>query len=505
MYLVLLVALAGFLGIILGYYIRRFLISKQVEQAELKAKEILEKAKDREKDITIRAKEKALELIEEAKKEESELKKELKSRQDRLERREETFDAKLLELEKSKDSYTKKLSEVEQAKEKITEIKTAQLEKLEKIAGFSLEEAKEILFKNTEDRMRDELAARIRKLENESSSEVEKRAKNIISIAMQRVASSVAQETTITSVAIPSDEMKGRIIGKEGRNIKTIEKLTGTEIVIDETPNTIWISGYSPLRRQWCRIALEKLILDGRIHPGRIEEMVKEAKVDLANDIRKAGEEAAYQTGVIGLDPKLINILGRLKYRTSYGQNVLQHSMEVSFLSKMLAEELGADVGICTKGGLLHDIGKAVDHEVQGSHPELGYEIMKKFNLPEEIAYMAISHHEDHPKTLEGIINKVADAISGARPGARKDTYELYIQRLSELEDLAKGFASVQTAYAIYAGREVRVFVTPDKVDDLGAIKLARDIADKIETELTYPGEIKVSVIREKRVEEYAR
>ena len=505
MYLVLLVALAGFLGIILGYYIRRFLISKQVEQAELKAKEILEKAKDKEKDITIRAKEKALELIEEAKKEESELKKELKSRQDRLERREETFDAKLLELEKSKDSYTKKLSEVEQAKEKITEIKTAQLEKLEKIAGFSLEEAKEILFKNTEDRMRDELAARIRKLENESSSEVEKRAKNIISIAMQRVASSVAQETTITSVAIPSDEMKGRIIGKEGRNIKTIEKLTGTEIVIDETPNTIWISGYSPLRRQWCRIALEKLILDGRIHPGRIEEMVKEAKVDLANDIRKAGEEAAYQTGVIGLDPKLINILGRLKYRTSYGQNVLQHSMEVSFLSKMLAEELGADVGICTKGGLLHDIGKAVDHEVQGSHPELGYEIMKKFNLPEEIAYMAISHHEDHPKTLEGIINKVADAISGARPGARKDTYELYIQRLSELEDLAKGFASVQTAYAIYAGREVRVFVTPDKVDDLGAIKLARDIADKIETELTYPGEIKVSVIREKRVEEYAR
>ena len=505
MFLVLLVALAGFLGIILGYYIRRFLISKQVEQAELKAKEILEKAKDKEKDITIRAKEKALELIEEAKKEESELKKELKSRQDRLERREETFDAKLLELEKSKDSYTKKLSEVEQAKEKITEIKTAQLEKLEKIAGFSLEEAKEILFKNTEDRMRDELAARIRKLENESSSEVEKRAKNIISIAMQRVASSVAQETTITSVAIPSDEMKGRIIGKEGRNIKTIEKLTGTEIVIDETPNTIWISGYSPLRRQWCRIALEKLILDGRIHPGRIEEMVKEAKVDLANDIRKAGEEAAYQTGVIGLDPKLINILGRLKYRTSYGQNVLQHSMEVSFLSKMLAEELGADVGICTKGGLLHDIGKAVDHEVQGSHPELGYEIMKKFNLPEEIAYMAISHHEDHPKTLEGIINKVADAISGARPGARKDTYELYIQRLSELEDLAKGFASVQTAYAIYAGREVRVFVTPDKVDDLGAIKLARDIADKIETELTYPGEIKVSVIREKRVEEYAR
>jgi ribonuclease Y len=306
-------------------------------------------------------------------------------------------------------------------------------------------------------------------------------------------------------VPIPSEEMKGRIIGKEGRNIKTIEKLTGTEIIIDETPDTIWISGFSLIRRQVCRIALEKLILDGRIHPGRIEETIKEAKSVLSADIRKAGEEAAYQIGVIGLDPKIIRLLGRLKYRTSYGQNVLEHSMEVALISKVLAEELKANTSICTKGGLLHDIGKALDYEVEGSHPELGYEIMKKFNLPEEIAYLALSHHQDHPRTLEGIINKVADAISGARPGARKDTYENYIQRLHELEDVAKSFSGVENAFAIYAGREIRVFVTPEQVDDFGALKLARDIADKIEIELRYPGEIKVTVIREKRVEEYAR
>lgn len=497
--------IGSIVGVIVGYFLRKFLITKQIEQSEHRAKEVLDRAKDREKEIVIKAKEKALAVIEEAKREETELKQEVKVRQERLEKREEAFDAKLLELEKSKERYNEMLADVEQLKEKINAVKTAQLEKLEKIANLSMEEAKESLFKNAEERIKDELAARIRKLEAESSTEVEKRARNTLAIAMQRVAASVAQETTITSVAIPNEEMKGRIIGKEGRNIKTIEKLTGTEIVIDETPDTIWISGYSPLRRQWCRIALEKLILDGRIHPGRIEEMIKEAKVELAHDIRKAGEEAAYQTGVIGLDPKLISLLGRLKYRTSYGQNVLQHSIEVALLSKMLAEELRGDVGICTKGGLLHDIGKAVDHEVQGGHPELGYEIMKKFNLPEEIAYMAISHHEDQPKTLEGVINKVADAISGSRPGARKDTYELYIQRLSELEDIAKGFNSVQQAYAIYAGREVRVFVTPEKVDDLGSIKLARDIADKIETELKYPGEIKVTVIRETRVDEYAR
>ncbi|HCA66629.1 MAG: ribonuclease Y [Candidatus Jacksonbacteria bacterium RIFOXYA2_FULL_44_7] len=493
------------IGVIFGYSVRAFIVAKQIGSAERKAKDILDNAKDKEKEILIKAKEKAIAAIDEVKREESELKHELRVRQERLEKREEVFDAKLLELERSKEEYQKKLADVDELKAKALEVKEEQVKKLEKIAGLTIDEAKEVLFKNTEERIKDELATRIRKLEAESSYEVEKRAKHVIATAMQRVASSVAQETTITSVVIPSEEMKGRIIGKEGRNIKTIERLTGTEIVIDETPNTIWISGYSPIRRHWCRIALEKLILDGRIHPGRIEEAVLEAKTDLARDIQKAGEEAAYQAGVVGLDPKLIRILGRLKYRTSYGQNVLQHSVEVALISKMLAEELGGDVAMCTKGGLLHDIGKAVDHEVQGAHPEIGYEIMKKFNLPEEIAYMAISHHEDNPKTLEGIINKVADAISGSRPGARKDTFENYVQRLQELEDTAKQFKGVSHVYAIYAGREVRVFVTPTEIGDLEAIKLARDIADKIETELKYPGEIKVTVIRETRVDEYAR
>ncbi|MEK9165701.1 MAG: ribonuclease Y [Patescibacteria group bacterium] len=493
------------LGILIGYLIRKYLVTKKIKSAEARVQDIVAKAKDKEKEINIKAKERALQIIDEAKNEERELKKDLSARQDRLERREETFDAKLLELEKSKEKCKQQLQEAEELKEKIKEVKEKQLEKLEQIAGLNIEDAKKVLFKNTEERIKDELAARIRKLEAQSSDEVERQSKDLIATAMQRVSSSVAQETTITAVTIPNEEMKGRIIGKEGRNIKTVEKLTGTEIVIDETPDTIWISGYSPIRRQLCRIALEKLILDGRIHPGRIEEAIKEAKVELAKDIRKAGEEAAYQVGVVGLDPKLIRILGRLKYRTSYGQNVLQHSIEVALISKMLAAELGADAGICTKGGLLHDIGKAVDQEIEGAHPELGYEIMKKFNLPEEIAYLAISHHKDNPKNIEGIINKVADSISGSRPGARKDTYENYVQRLKELEDTAKLFEGVQNAYAIYAGREIRVFVTPETVDDLTAIKLARDIADKIEAELSYPGEIKVNVIRETRVEEYAR
>lgn len=492
-------------GILIGYFLRLFLATKYAQNVERRAKDIIEKAKDKEKELTIQGKEKALQIIEEAKREETETKDELRKRQQRLENREETFDAKFLELERSKEQYADRVKKIEELKEKVTQIKTQQLEKLEKIAGLTIDEAKEVLFKNTEDRIRDELAARIRKMEGQSSDEVDRKSRSLLAVAMQRVASAVAQETTITAVTIPTEEMKGRIIGKEGRNIKTMERLTGTEIVIDETPDTIWISGFNPIRRHVCRIALEKLILDGRIHPGRIEETIKEAKVELANDIRKAGEEAAYQAGVVGLDPKLIRILGRLKYRTSYGQNVLQHSIEVALISKMLAEELGADVSICAKGGLLHDIGKAVDHEVQGSHPEIGYEIMKKFNLPEEIAYLALSHHQDGPKSLEGIINKVSDAISGSRPGARKDTYEHYIQRLKELEDTARQFKGVEHAYAIYAGREVRVFVTPQEIGDLEALKLARDIADRIEREMTYPGEIKVTVIRETRVDEYAR
>ncbi len=495
-------ALAGFF---IGYFIRKSVVDKKLKSAEEKANTLLSEAKQKQKELLLEAKDKAIKIIDDAKREESQRRGELKHMQTRLERREETFDKKLLDLEEKQQRILDKAKEVEHIKQKISDIKDEQIKKLEKIAGLTFEEAKNLLLENTEQKMKDEVLARIRKLQEYGTDEIERKTKELMSLAMQRLASSVSMETTTTVVSLPSDEMKGRIIGREGRNIKTIENLTGVEIVVDDTPEAILVSGFNPIRRQLAKITLEKLIADGRIHPGRIEDTVEEAKRELALDIKKAGEEAAYEVGVVGLDPKLVQILGRLKYRTSYGQNVLQHSKEVALISKILAEELGANVSVATKGGLLHDIGKAVDHEVQGTHPQIGYDIMKKYGLPEEVAYMAIAHHEDNPGSLEGIINKVADALSGARPGARKDTYENYLQRLTELEEVAGSFEGIEKVYAIQAGREVRVFVTPDKIDDLAAMKLARDIAGKIEEELKYPGEIKVNVIRENRITEYAR
>jgi len=375
------------------------------------------------------------------------------------------------------------------------------------VAALTKDEAKAILMKEVEELAQEEFMSRLRKLERASSEELEAKSRNLLSLVIQRCAATHAVETTTTTVHLPNDEMKGRIIGKEGRNIKAIEQLTGTEIIVDDTPGAITVSGFSSIRRQVAKIALEKLIQDGRIQPTKIEEAVDNAKKDLALDIKKAGEDALYELGVplTAFDPKLIQILGRLKYRTSYGQNQLRHSVEVATLAGMLAQELGADVTVCKRGGLLHDIGKAVDHDVQGAHPEIGYNIMKKFGLPEEICYQSLGHHEDKPQTLEAILVKAADAISGARPGARKESYELYIQRLEELEKTAMAFPGVEKVYAIQAGREVRVFVEPKIVDDFGALRLAKDIAQKIESELKYPGEIKVNVIRETRVIEYAR
>ena len=334
---------------------------------------------------------------------------------------------------------------------------------------------------------------------------MEEKARDVLASTMQRLVSNYTTEITTTVVDLPSDEMKGRIIGREGRNIKVIEQLTGTEIIVDDTPNVITISGFSPIRRHIAKKTLERLILDGRIHPTKIEEAIEESKKELALDIKKAGEEAMYEVGVAGFDPKLVQIIGSLKYRTSYGQNALRHSLEVAHLSALLAEELGADVTTAKKAGLLHDIGKAVDHEVQGTHPEIGRDIAKKFNLPQEIIDPIETHHDDRPRGLMAIIVKVADAISAARPGARHDTYERYLQRLEELENIATSFEGVEKTYAIQAGREVRVFVMPDQIDDLAAHNLARDIAKKIEQELKYPGEIKVNVIREMRITEYAR
>lgn len=492
-------------GITGGYVLRKLLAVKSKDMAEAQATSIINEAKNQEKDILIKAKEQSLKLIEEAKVEESTRRKELTHLQERLEKREATFDQKLLDLESEKQRAEDERLKFEGAREEIKKIREDQLAKLEKISSLSQDDAKKVLMDYIEEKNKDDLTVRIRKLEEASTSEVERRARAMLASVMERIASSHAIETTTSVVNLPSDDMKGRIIGKEGRNIKAIEQQTGVEIIVDETPGAIVLSGFNPIRRHVAKKALEALLADGRIHPGRIEEAIEKAKREMTEDIKKAGEEAAYDVGVAGLDPKLIQLLGRLKFRTSYGQNVLQHSKEVALISKLLAEELGANVTVAVKGGLLHDIGKAVDHEIQGSHPEIGYDIMKKFNLPEEIAYLAIAHHEDNPKTLEGVITKVADAVSGARPGARKDTYENYLQRLQELEDVATGFEGVEKAYAIQAGREVRVFVKPGEIDDFQAIKMARNIADKIEQELKYPGEIKVNVIRETRIIEYAR
>ncbi len=505
LFVIILLVASLIVGVFFGYFLRKALRAKKLSQAERKAEELLIEAKNKQKELLLSTKDKALAIIDEAKKEEEARRREIAHLQERVEKREALFDKKLIEFETRQRELYEKVERMEKVKEEIKKIREEQLQKLEKIAGLSREEAEKVLLENVERKIQEELVQRINKLERESSEEVEKRARYMLTSVIERCASSHAAETTTTVVSLPNDEMKGRIIGREGRNIKTLEQLTGVEIVVDDTPEAILISGFSPIRRQLAKIALEKLIADGRIHPGRIEEVIEASKKELATDIKKAGEEALYEVGVTGLDPKLVMILGRLKYRTSYGQNQLKHALEVAHLSGLLAEELKANVTIARKGGLLHDIGKAVDHEVSGGHPEIGYDILKKFGLPEEIAYIAKGHHEDHPQTLEALIIKVADAISGARPGARKDTYENYLQRLEELESLAMTFKGVEKCYAIQAGREIRVFVIPTEIDDLTAIKLARDIADKIEQELKYPGEIKVNVIREMRVEQYAR
>ena len=505
MYYAIIGVLAVIGGFFVGYYIRKKRALSEVSSAEARAEKILNDAKAKQKELMLAAQDKALKIIEEAKREDDKRRQELSGLQARLEKRETVFSQKLLELQDKQQQLYDKVSKVEEVKEKIKAIRDEQLAKLEKIASMTREEAKQVLFKNVESEIKDDLVARINKLEKESSESLDEKARDLMSGAMQRLASTFATEITTTTVDLPNDEMKGRIIGREGRNIKVIEQLTGVEIIVDDTPNAITISGFSPIRRHVAKRTLDHLIKDGRIHPTKIEDAIKQAKEELALDIKKAGEEAMYEVGVTGFDPKLVQIIGRLKYRTSYGQNALRHSVEVAHLSALLAEELGTDVTLAKKGGLLHDIGKAVDHEVQGTHPEIGANIGKKFGLTEEVIAPILTHHDDRPDGLISVIVKVADAISAARPGARRDTFDQYIQRLEELEKIATSFEGIEKAYAIQAGREVRIFVTPDKIDDLAAHNLAKDIAQKIEQELKYPGEIKVNVIREMRVTEYAR
>ncbi len=488
-----------------GYVLRQSLAKKTTENAEEKAQDLLKKAKSQAEDLVLNAKKEAQRALDEARQQEQQRRQEIAQQQKRIEQREEAFDKKILELQDKQEALQEKAQDIEKNKEEIRKIKEEQLAKLERVAALSREDAKNVLMQSVEKEWGPEILQRVRKLQDETAEEMEIKAKKVLANVIQRVAQSHIAEVTTTIVDLPSDEMKGRIIGKEGRNIKTLERLTGVELIVDDTPQVITISSFSPIRRHLAKRALEKMLADGRIQPARIEEVVETAKKEMALDLKRAGEEAAYKAGVAGLDKNIIAILGRLKYRTSYGQNVLLHSIEVAHLAALLAEELGADVGVARKGGLLHDIGKAVDHEVQGTHPEIGAVLGRKFGLPEEIIYPIANHHDDVPPTLEALIVKVADMISGGRPGARRDTHELYIQRLTELENVATRRDSVEKAYAIQAGREIRVFVASDKVDDWAAMKLCRDIANDIQTELNYPGEIKVNLIREKRFVEYAR
>jgi len=492
-------------GVAFGYFLRKKIAQAQANSIEAKADKILTEAKSQQQEIITQGKEKATQIVDEAKREEKQIRQELHNVQERLERRETMFDQKLIELQNSQNKVQEQANKVQQVKQEIEKMRDQEIVKLQELSSLTKDEAKNELLKRIEEQSKSDLMARVLKLDKESIEVYDAKARELITEAVQRVASSHAAEVTSTTVHLASEDMKGRIIGKEGRNIKTIEKLTGCELVIDDTPDAILVSGFSPIRRQIAKLALEKLMADGRIQPARIEEFVEKAKQDLAVDIKKAGEEALYKMGITGIDPKLVGIVGRLKYRTSYGQNILNHSMETGYLAAIIASELGLNASLAKKCGFFHDIGKAVDQETQGSHPEIGHMILKKFNMDEDICQTALTHHQDKAYNIYATIAKAADAISGARVGARKDSYEQFVARLEDLEKTASSFPGIDKVYAIQAGREVRVFVKPNEIDDYSAFQLAKDISRKIEQELQYPGEIRVTIIRETRVVEYAK
>jgi len=494
------------IGSILGYYTRQSIAKKRLGTIEERLEKKIAQSRAEAEGIISEAKNKASKIIEQAKKEVEDSRQEIFRTEKILLKRESILTERINDLDKREKDLHQKAEKLKEIKESLEGLKAEAEEKLEKIAKISREEAKKELLLNIEKEYQREILEKIKKLELEGWEQYEQKAKELLCLAIQKCAISQAQEITTTTISLPSDEVKGKIIGKEGRNIKTLEKLTGVEIIVDETPETVVISGFDPVRRQIAKTALEKLIQDGRIQPARIEETVEKAKSEIDKQIKTAGEAVVYETGILGLDPKIIQLLGRLKFRTSYGQNVLLHSMEVAFLAEALASELGLNVQVAKKAGLLHDIGKAVDQQIEGSHTDIGVKILEKFGVEKEVISAMKSHHEEYPyESLEGIVVQVADQISGARPGARKDTLENYLKRLGELEAIATSFPGIEKAYAIQAGREIRVFVKPEEVDDLGARKLAKDIADKIQEELKYPGEIKVNVIRETHVIEYAR
>lgn len=504
----------AFLAFRYGYSYRKNFAEVKIGSAEEEAERILSDAETMaKKDAESIKKEKLLEAKEEIHKLRNELDKEIKDRRNgmqrqerRVQQKEDTIDKKSRMLEKREEQIQRKFSEVEETQAEVERVKKLQIAQLEKIATMTASQAKDLLLKEVEDDVKHESALLIKSIEEQAKEEADEKARKIITGAIQRCAADHVTETTVSVVPLPNDEMKGRIIGREGRNIRTIETLTGIDLIIDDTPEAVILSGFDPVRREIAKRSLDKLISDGRIHPGRIEEMVEKSRKEVNQIIKKEGERAVFDTNVHGLNPELIKLIGRLKYRTSYGQNVLQHSIEVSHIAGLMASELNADVALAKRAGLLHDIGKAIDHEVEGSHVTIGADVAKKYKENEKVIHCILAHHGDiEPNSIEACLVQAADSISAARPGARRENLENYIKRLEQLEEISNSFDGVERSFAIQAGREVRIMVKADKVSDDDTILMAKDIVKKIEDTMEYPGQIKVNVIRELRAIEYAK
>lgn len=509
-YLVIGIIIGLIIGGGVGYIIRKKIAEAKIASAEEAAAKIIEDSKRnaeaKKKEIIFEAKDEVHRLRTETDRELRERRNEVQRMERRINQKEESLDRKAEAIERKEENLQRNEKELEKQKQLVAELQQKQMAELERVSGLSFEQARTILLAKVEDEIKHETAMMIKDYEQQAKEEADKKAREILSLAIQRCAADHVAETTVSVVALPNDEMKGRIIGREGRNIRTLESLTGIDLIIDDTPEAVILSGFDPIKREVARNALEKLINDGRIHPAKIEEMVEKSQKEIEQRIREEGEQATFDTGVNGLHIELIKLLGRLKFRTSYGQNVLKHSIEVAHLARMMAAEIGADENLAKRAGLLHDIGKAIDHEVEGPHVTIGADLAKKYRESPDVVHAIAAHHGDEPfQSVEAVLVAAADAVSAARPGARRETLENYIKRLEKLEGIANSFDGVEKSYAIQAGREIRIIVKPDKIDDATSVRLSRDIVKEIESNLEYPGQIKVVVIRETRAVDYAK